>query len=763
MIDPARPDYTNTPVSAGRPTFGYSPSDLSALPQATIVTPFFDTGRIFHETARSVLAQSFQQWEWLIVNDGSTDAEALAVLEAYRGRDPRIRVIDHACNRGPGAARNTAFSAAQTPYVVQLDSDNLLEPTAIEKWLWYLESHPEDAFVKGFTVGFGAAHYLMRRGFHNGRAFLSDNQVDVTGAIRRGVHQAVGGYDESIREGLEDWEFWLRSANHGHWGGTVPEFLDWYRRRASHADRWADWDLGTRQERFRSCLRGRLPGLWNGGFPSIGPTSATPGDPVPVRLPFDNRLRKDRRRLLLVMPWMALGGADNFNVQLLQQLNSRGWEVTVVATLRDAHPWLPRIAELTPDIFVLSRFLRLEDYPRFLLYLIRSRQVDAVLISHSELGYRLLPFLRAYAPDVPCVDYCHLEEEYWNDGGYPRFAIDHQDSLDLTLVTSRHLERWMTRRGASRDRIRVRTINVDTEAWRPDAELREAVRRELRLQDTIGVILFAGRLCAQKQPRVLARTLLFLHQRGVSFVALIAGDGPDLAWLRRFIRRHRLRDHVRVLGAVSPSRVCELMTAADVFFLPSLWEGIACSSYEALACGVPVVGADVGGQRELVTPECGVLLPRDDERTEARRYAIVLAELLRHPERRSAMGRAGRSRVCELFPIAEMGRGMAQLLGEAIALHADRPGPVPTLDEGRMRATRVVEEFRLREALAPGATLSDPLEGVIAASTWRAQLYRTLYQWHEPMFDWYVRRGWTWIHPGRQMVKRALLRFVESR
>ena len=110
-------------------------------------------------------------------------------------------------------------------------------------------------------VGFGAETYLWTSGFHEGPAFLSANRVDMTSLIRRDVHRAVGGFDESIRGGLEDWEFWLRCADAGFWGGTLPEYLDWYRRRPSHGDRWENWDGGERERRFARDLRSRFPRL----------------------------------------------------------------------------------------------------------------------------------------------------------------------------------------------------------------------------------------------------------------------------------------------------------------------------------------------------------------------------------------------------------------------------------------------------------------------------------------------------------------------
>jgi len=94
-----------------------------------------------------------------------TDRVALDTLEHYRHRDGRICVVDHGTNRGQSAARNTGFGVARTEFVVQLDADDLLEPTAVEKWLWFLESFPEYAFVNGFTVGFWSEDILMDKRF----------------------------------------------------------------------------------------------------------------------------------------------------------------------------------------------------------------------------------------------------------------------------------------------------------------------------------------------------------------------------------------------------------------------------------------------------------------------------------------------------------------------------------------------------------------------------------------------------------------------
>ena len=428
MIDPLHADYSDTPISPGRPALGYVPSRAGAKPCATIMTPFFNTGAIFHETARSVFQQSLQEWEWVIVNDGSTDPESLSILDGYRHRDPRIRVVDHQENRGLSAARNTGFRAANTPYVLQLDSDDLLEPRVAEMWFWCLESQPQFGFVTGYTVNFGAREYLWEAGFHDGELFLEENRVDANTMVRRSVHADAGGYDESNRGGLEDREFWLRCADRGHWGTTVHEYGDWYRRRPVERGRWANWDDGPRQAAFGEALQRRYGRLWEGGFPHVEPRQHVRHDRVRDWLPCENRLRKDAPRVVLVLPSIS-GDAGESQLRLLELFRGQGWGVTVVSAAPGEVSTLVRFARQTPDLFVLPHFLPLGDYPRFIRYLIGSRDADAVVISASEFGYALLPYLRAHHPELPLVD-------HWppTPGPWSLLGERYGGMLDLHLV-----------------------------------------------------------------------------------------------------------------------------------------------------------------------------------------------------------------------------------------------------------------------------------------------------------------------------------------
>ncbi|MBL0171647.1 MAG: glycosyltransferase [Gemmatimonadaceae bacterium] len=501
-------------------------------PHVSIVTPFFNNGPEFAATAASVIGQSFQPWEWIIVNDGSDILESTAVLAAYRDGDPRIRVVDHPVNRGLSAARNTGVHHTRADLVLQLDDNILLEPTAVEKWYWYLAAHPEHSFVTAYTVVFGARQHLWNRSFQMGRAFKPPNEFEATTMFRRKMHASVGGFDEIPPEDLANWSFLRRCTNAGYLGGTVREYLSWFRYPAGHAEPQESDDYEARRRRFPLRLRRGFSALLEGRFPRSPRISNEVPEDTPEPWPSANVLHKRKPRLLLVVPWLAMGGTEKFTIDLLGELTGRGWEITVATTREHADEWMPLFAAHTPDVFALHRFLRPADYPRFLSYLIRSRRVDTVMIVHSELGYRLLPYLRSQFPEVTFVDSLHVVEPAWNDGGFPRFAVRYAEQLDLSIAASEQVKRWMVEQGADPLRVEICHINVNTHVIRPDAAIRAEVRREHAVAIDTPIILFAGRVCQQKQPFVLADTVARLRRRSLEFEVWVAGDGPDLDHLR---------------------------------------------------------------------------------------------------------------------------------------------------------------------------------------------------------------------------------------
>ena len=120
---------------------------------ASLVMPLYNTGALLHDTVASVLAQTFRNFELILVDDGSTDD---TVERAQSIRDTRVRLIRRAQNGGVAAATNDGYAAARGKYVLPADHDDLLLPGRLECEIGYLEAHPE-------LDGVGAGHVILSR------------------------------------------------------------------------------------------------------------------------------------------------------------------------------------------------------------------------------------------------------------------------------------------------------------------------------------------------------------------------------------------------------------------------------------------------------------------------------------------------------------------------------------------------------------------------------------------------------------------------
>lgn len=110
------------------------------MPKVTIAIPVYNDADFLRESLDSILAQTFSDFELLIIDDGSTD-ETVGILASYA--DKRLRIIRHEANQGRPFARNTALDAADGEYLAWMDGDDISHPRRIEKQIDFLGAHPE--------------------------------------------------------------------------------------------------------------------------------------------------------------------------------------------------------------------------------------------------------------------------------------------------------------------------------------------------------------------------------------------------------------------------------------------------------------------------------------------------------------------------------------------------------------------------------------------------------------------------------------------
>ncbi len=203
-------------------------------PRVSVLLPCFNHGAFIEEAVASVLAQTCQDFEIVIVDDGSTEQATIDVLAAMAR--PGIAVL-RTGNRGLPAARNHAARHASGAVFCALDADDRLAPAWFEKGLGLLDARPEIAFVSHWLETFGDEHWIWAPERCDLPALLARNTVNGAALVRREAFAAVNGYDEAMRHGCEDWDFWLRLVESGRPGAIIPEVLFYYRRRADSMSR----------------------------------------------------------------------------------------------------------------------------------------------------------------------------------------------------------------------------------------------------------------------------------------------------------------------------------------------------------------------------------------------------------------------------------------------------------------------------------------------------------------------------------------------
>lgn len=174
----------------------------------SIIIPCYNSESTLETTLESVLNQSFQDWEAIIVNDGSTDTTEQIALR-WVERDKRFLYYNKQ-NEGLTKTRNLGISKSKGCYILPLDSDNQLIHDFTQDAITVFEKNQEIGVVHGDAEYFGLKKGLWKIEEYNLEKMLIDNYIDACAIYKKTLWEKVGGYDENLpHEGLEDWELWL--------------------------------------------------------------------------------------------------------------------------------------------------------------------------------------------------------------------------------------------------------------------------------------------------------------------------------------------------------------------------------------------------------------------------------------------------------------------------------------------------------------------------------------------------------------------------
>lgn len=601
-------------------------------PIISIITPFFNSGKYIEQTAKSVLNQTYPYFEWIIVDDGSKDKESLEKLKEIEKMDERITVY-HKENAGLAHTRDFGAERANkdSEYLVFLDDDDLINETFLECAYWTLETNKKASWAYVDTVNFDGQEYLWKKWFMAENE-VQDNQLVAMAMIRKKDFFKVNGYEIREKAVNEDWNFWLKMLAKGMYPVRMSFLGFWYRRKPKDESELSR-SLANRENAMKyinetkkqikkyveAVQYPKQDYRWDGIVEKVESIV------VPKKEP------NEKTKILMIVPWMVTGGADKFNLDLVSKLDKEKFEITLLTTEPNTNEWR-QLFEEHIHVYDLTTFLDKKYWTSFVNYIIEKNNIDIIFNTNSRFGYSILPYLKAKYPEKPIMDYIHMEEWYNRNGGFSRDSSAISSVIDKTYVCNQNSEKILVNH-FERNPKEVGTvyIGVDEKKFDPDKYNKKQILEKYEIEpDGKYIISYIARIDLQKRPHLLMQIMNQLSQIRNDYILLVAGDGPMLQDIKKEAQKLGIENTIKFLGNIKETT--DIYTMSDMTLNCSIKEGLALTAYESLSMGVPVVSSDVGGQKELINEEVGVIVPCMQDETQIMEFTYTDEEITNYVE-----------------------------------------------------------------------------------------------------------------------------------
>ena len=227
-------------------------------PLVSVIMPCYNQAPFIAEALDSLLAQTFTEWECIVVDDGSTD-DSIRIAGKYAKSDPRIKVLTQK-NQGVSIARNNAIANSSGSYILPFDSDDKIATDYIRKAFKVLDENKEVKLVYCKAKLFGAKQGLWKLPDYSYEKLLWSNMIFNCAMFRRVDFDKTKGFNPNMQHGLEDWDFWLSLLNPSDKVVRIDEVLFFYRiKKISRNKNAAKHDKELRQLIFSNHIEAYLP------------------------------------------------------------------------------------------------------------------------------------------------------------------------------------------------------------------------------------------------------------------------------------------------------------------------------------------------------------------------------------------------------------------------------------------------------------------------------------------------------------------------
>jgi len=600
-------------------------------PIISIITGYYNGDEYIDETVKSVLNQTFPSFEWIIVDDGSTKKEAIDKLEEIKKIDSRIKIFTKK-NEGVAVARDYGVqkSNENSEYILFLDADDVLNETYLECAYWTLKTNPEASFAYTDVINFGERNFIWRK-YYNSEWEKNDNIVVLTALIKKKDFLKVNGFEIKGKDIFEDWYLWLKMMKAGMYPVRMSFLGFWYRQKKQNESQLYRAKKDNRKEAMKTIKQ--ITKDINDAKEAIQyPKENYNWEEIVESVLSINVFKKKKNEkinVLMIIPWMVTGGADKFNLDLISRCDKNKYEFTIVTTMPSGNEWRQKFEEYA-NVYDLTSFLDNKYWISFINYIIEKNNINLIFNTNSTFGYAAIPYLKTKHPSIPIMDYVHMEEWYNRNGGFSRDSSQVSDFIDKTLLCNKNSENILIKH-FGRDPKEVETcyIGVDEKKFNPSIYNRDEILKKLKIDSNGKYILsFICRITEQKRPYLLLEVIKKLKAQRNDFILIIAGDGPMLDEIKNKAKNLKIDDVIVFLGNISKTE--EIYSISDLTLNCSIKEGLALTAYESLSMGVPTLSCDVGGQKELINDDVGVIVPCLQKETEIRKFNYSNKEIMNY-------------------------------------------------------------------------------------------------------------------------------------
>lgn len=520
-----------------------------------------------------ILNQTFFYWEWIIIINESIDEHIFrSLLQGYENKTKIFRK-----NGDILELKDFAIKESNSEFIFNFNSNVLIDKTTLETFYFSMITNNASMIYSNSVI-------LKDNVLCNGVIdIFADNNCELAILTSKElILKAKGFYNFT-----DSYNLWKRIIECSNEVIKLNYYSTWYMDLSGKIVKSSNDNYNLKQYPYFNFL---------------------PFDLYTKKIDYKiAKINNNKKKILFVFPWFAVGGGDKFNLDLISRLDKNVFEITIVTTQDYKYIWRQKFEEYANEIYDLTTFIDTNYWSSFLEYIIIKKNIELVFISNSVYGYYVMPWLKSKFPKLPFVDYVHAEEWNWRNGGYAKDSVAVCKLLDKTYVCNKHLIDVMNEKMQREvNNIEVAYIGVDEKFFNPDLINIDNYNEFLPYKNK-KIILFVCRISEEKRPIFALNVIKEIERKRDDIVLFVVGDGNILDEMKETSQNMNIKN---IVFWGNQDDVRPFYKIADVTLICSLTEGLTLTTYESLSMSTPVVTSDVGGQKELVSNKTGKVIKR---------------------------------------------------------------------------------------------------------------------------------------------------------